>query len=355
MAPRITLTGLTLLTVLACGSSTSSGNPIYTPVVAPVSPVAADSVPDVSRVPKKRFTDSSDMNYNPTPHAIDPTQIGQFDGLGGARNGLRLADFEPQLELMHIDAQSQINDPLFDAVVANETPLVVSTRADLMLGSNVALAAERTTGAVQSFATSTQVVNHPHAGGQLGDINSVDLWGTEGQSTAGFYSFNGDTTGIAVYSNTLLGPGGVVPYLTTGQIAGALGHTVLTPFIDVDALMVRDVGTGFFPFDNNFGPGDAIMFSLAPISVDPNLPSYDGGEIWVWEFGQQAQFLSHGGHLWDTAHSVLARLGGQSENVDALEAVGVPEPTTCMLAALAALALCSTRTSRSAIRACSGN
>ena len=339
------MTTLSMIVVLSAYSGKSYADPIYTPVVSPVTPSEGNVVPKVESVPGKRFTDMGDMDYNPIPHALSPSQIGEFDGIGGARNGLRLGDFETQLGEYHIDAQSQVNDALFDSVINNKVPLIVSTTGDNMLGSNVSLAAETPTGATQSFATSTQIVNHPHPGGQLNDIDSVDMWGLEGLQAAGFYSFEGDTTGVSIYSNLLLGPGGVAPYLTQADIAGAIGQTNLVPFIDVDALMVRDIGEGLNPFDGTFGPGDAIMFSLAPVTV-PGGPVIDGGEIWVWEFGLPAVFLDHGGHIWDTAHSVSSRFDTQFENVDALEAAGVPEPTTCVLGAMAAVAICCTRFTR---------
>ena len=320
------------------------GNPIYTPVVSPVTPMPVDQVPDVARVPGKLFTDSLDTNYLPIPHAISPTQIGEFDGLGGARNGLRLRDFNPELGRFHLDAQSQVRDLLYDAVVNNRAPLVVSTSFDQQIDGTVALAAERTGGSVESFATTTQVVNHPHVGGRLRDINSVDLWGPEGQPHAGFYSFGGDPNDIAVYSMNVLAPGGVRPYLTSTDIAGALGNTALRPLIDVDAVMVRDVGTGLNPFDGEFGPGDSIMFSIAPIPNPEGGPDFfDGGEIWVWEHGQQAEYLQHGGHVWNTAFDVQAAFGSLSENIDALEAVGVPEPTTIALAVLGVAGVLTTR------------
>jgi len=56
------------------------------------------------------------------------------------------------------------------------------------------------------------------------------------------------------------------------------------------------------------------------------------------------EFLQHGGHVWDTDFDVQGTLGALSENIDALEAVGVPEPTTMALAVLSlACMLGSTR------------
>ncbi|MEQ8211650.1 MAG: PEP-CTERM sorting domain-containing protein [Lacipirellulaceae bacterium] len=313
----------------------AQANEIYAPVVNPISPQADDNVPDVRRVPGKHYTDSFDMTHVPTPHAVDPTRIGKWDGRGGARDGLRLSDFSDQFSNSMIDAQAQINDPLFDAVTKNETALVVSTQFDMMLGNDTSLAAERIGGGVETFATRRQIVDHNHPGGLLRDIDSVDIWGSENPNRAGFYSFQGDPGNTAVYTQQVLAPNSVVPYISTTDLAMALGEPNLEPFLDVDGLMVRDVGTGFNPFDGQFGPGDAIMFSLAPIMDPTGAIIYDGGEIWTWEFGSPAQFLDHGGHLWDTAFDVRGTFGSESENIDALEAVGgVPEPTSLLLGAM---------------------
>jgi hypothetical protein len=322
-----------LMSVVACAAmaSISAANEIYSPVLLPISPLAVDGVPPVERVPGKEFTDRLDMTYVPTPHAAQPTQIGLFDGLGGAKNGLRLSDYATSIANFNVDAQSQIRDALYREVVDNRVPLIVSTSFDQMLGGGVALAAERPSGSMQSFATSAQIVSHPHVGGQLRDIDSVDLWGPENQPHAAFYSFQDDPFNTSVYTLQVLAPGFLQPYLSTGQIAAALGNPNLAPLIDVDGLMAYDVGTPTNPFDGSFGPGDSVMFSIAPIPNPEGGDFYDGGEIWVWQFGQPAKFLDHGGHLWDTAFNVGAALGVQTENIDALETVSIPEPAVAAL------------------------
>ena len=77
----------------------------------------------------------------------------------------------------------------------------------------------------------------------------------------------------------------------------------------------------------------------------------DGGEIFVGSrLGgpgtavSAGGFLSHGGHLWDTAFPVMAHFGLLSENVNALEAVStIPEPASLVLASLALLNLIALR------------
>jgi hypothetical protein len=336
---------LTSLTV-AFLSCSAIANEIYSPVVSPIVPGIIDAVPDVNRVPGKEFTDSLDMTYVPTPHALSPAQLGRFDGQGGAENGLDLAFYAPPLADSNVDAQSQVRDRLFNPVRNNRVPLVVSTSFDQMLGSDVALAAERTGGAVESFATSPQIVNHAHAGGQLRDIDSVDLWGREQQPRAGFYSFQNEPGGVSIYTLQTIAVGFMTPYVTTGQIAGAIGNTALAPFIDVDGLMVNDIGSGPNPFDGQFGPGDSIIFSIEPIPNPEGGDFYDGGEIWVWDFGQPAEFLKHGDHLWNTAFDVQGTFGVNTENIDAIEAVSTPEPMTVPLCVVAGAALIACRRRR---------
>lgn len=313
----------------AAATRSASANQIYLPVAVPVSPAAVDHVPAVKTVPGKKYTDSLDMTHVPTPHQLRPSQVGHWDGIGGARDGLYLAEADSFFGEFNIDAQSQTNDALFDAVINNRAPLIVSTSFDGMLGNDVSLAAERNSGAVESFARRRQIVDHPHPGGLLRDIDSVDLWGPENDEAAGFYSFKTDPNNTAVYSQTFLGPGSVQPYLSKTQIANAIDDPNVAPQIDIDGLMVRDIGTGFNPFDGEFNEGDAIMFSIAPILTAAGDVRYDGGEIWVWEFGQPARFLEHGGHKWDTAFDVAGAFGVNTQNIDALEAVGsVPEPAS---------------------------
>ncbi len=93
------------------------------------------------------------------------------------------------------------------------------------------------------------------------------------------------------------------------------------------------------------------MFSIAPVTT-PGGPLFDGGEIWVWDFGTPAAFLEHGGHTWDTPHSAAGHfnlaLNAKNENINALESV--PEPSTFALAALGMLGLAGFTSHRRANR-----
>lgn len=352
----LVLTVLSAILAMTAYSRAASADEPYNPVVSPIIPLEVDAVPPVHRVPGKEYTDSRDVTHAPTPHSARPGQLGIFDGLGGAKDGVLLADFDPDLVNHNVDAQSQIRDRLFDAVRNNRVPLAVSTSFDAMLGGSVSLAAERISGSVEPFATASQIVDHAHLGGQLTDIDSVDLWGIDGQTGTNFFSLQNDPNDTSVYSMLTLAPGGIQPYLTRDDIATALGNPDLAPFIDVDALMAHDVGDGSgtpSTFDGVFGPGDSIMFSLAPIRLADGEVLYDGGEIWVWDHGQPAEFLNHGGHLWGTTFSVGAALGVNTENIDAIEAVSTPEPSALivLLVCLAsAIPLCRRKFDRGSAR-----
>ncbi len=341
------LATLTLTLGISTIAPTVWADEIYSPVINPVVPAAQDIVPDVRRVPGKDYTDSLDLTHTTTPHSVRPSQLGQWDGIGGARDGQWLGQGNTEFREYNVDAHSQVRDVLFDAVVNDVVSLVVSTQFDQMLGDDAALAVERTNGSAQTFAKRQQVVNHPHAGGVLRDLDSVDLWGAEEGGHASFFSFQNDPNNASVYYNFLAGVPNPQPYLSKNQIANAIGDPNIAPRIDVDGLMVRDVGTGFNPFDGEFNSGDAIMFSIAPVVDATGAVRYDGGEIWVWEFGQPAQFLKHGGHAWDTAFDVAGLLGTNTENIDALEAVGVPEPASLALLAVGAIAAVTTHRRRS--------
>ena len=98
-----------------------------------------------------------------------------------------------------------------------------------------------------------------------------------------------------------------------------LGYSGAAADVDLDALMVRNVGSGV-----EFDLGDEILFSIRATPVG----GFDGGEIIRLPAVGAPSFLVHGGHTWDTAFDVATAFDADSEDVDALEAVpitiGVP-------------------------------
>jgi len=197
--------------------------------------------------------------------------------------------------------------------------------------------------------------------GGLGGTNTAD---------ADRFSLDVDSaSGVSVWAYDI--PTGIVaPWIPHSEIVAAVEELFLGPglrfddesrhLIDVDGTMARDLGESS-PTAPLWDPGDELLFSIDPLSggtiidaagtaVGP-APPIDGGEIMhlvktapgvgPGTFG--ISFLTHGGHLWDTAFPVASTFGYLFEDVDALEAVGTltgdtdiptPEPSSVVLLAL---------------------
>jgi hypothetical protein len=176
-----------------------------------------------------------------------------------------------------------------------------------------------------------------------GDLN------TDGNGRISAYRYRPDrvdtTTGAL---------GASVPYLRTDTLLDAVidngGHhpdwkTVDPNSFDVDAMMIWDVAEDNDSADaDTFGPGDKILFSVRPIDG-----LFDGGEIWLYTYGDEyATFLVHGymadgvtRRIWNTDNDVSQYFFGDDlhgEDIDALEAVA-PEPSTMILLAIPAALL----------------
>jgi hypothetical protein len=114
--------------------------------------------------------------------------------------------------------------------------------------------------------------------------------------------------------------------------------------------MVQDIAGE----DTRFDPGDKILFSIRQVpSLTAGGPGYQatGSEIF-WMDGASTVaapvggYLFHGGHRWDKAYA-LANLrtqiavGGEMLDavldLNALEAIGVPEPSAIALCLLAGM------------------
>ena len=231
------------------------------------------------------------------------------------------------------------------------------------------------------------------------DLDALEVWGPEPPShtdrltpviegyvgsanTADADRFSLDldaASGVSVWAYDI--PSKFVsPYIPHAEIVAAVEELFLGPgfrfddetrrSIDVDATMVRDLGemppgTAGALWD----PGDELLFSIDPLmgatAIDPTgaifpAPLIDGGEIMhlvktapgLGPGTFAISFLSHGGHLWDTAFPVAATFGYLFEDVDALEAVGTltgdmdiptPEPTSLVLGLLSVIGLATSR------------
>jgi hypothetical protein len=142
------------------------------------------------------------------------------------------------------------------------------------------------------------------------DLDALEVWGPSAADDADRYSMQTDAVGgVSVFSWP-----GAVPYIPHAVIAAAvaaLGGPSNPADVDLDALMVWDMGT-----QGAWGTGDVIIFSIRAAAP------WDGGEIVVLQNGVAPSYLNHGGHLWNTAFGVAAafNLDPPTEEVDAIEA-----------------------------------
>ncbi len=318
---------------------------------------------------------------------IDPLQTVLWDGIGGAIDGVDYGDL-PGLptsvppDQLQVDAMANHRDHLFGNITnfapfatgGPDTTALLFSVTDPAGSKGLNVYRENgMTGATGLWADGesappAQEINDHGVDMVTPDnwqnLDALEVWGPEASSDADRFSLEGDkmlTT--SVWTTTT---GAVTPYISQMElstaVAGLLGITdpmdigffVDNADVDVDALIAADDG-------DTMGGGsvhvwddlDEIIFSLHPFTI--TLPTFgvvgmDGGEVIDWLKGSGITFLTHGGHLWDTAFDVTAAVDpmapmGSLENVDALEAMGkgipIPEPGTYVLlgAMLAAVGL----------------
>lgn len=315
-------------------------------------------VPFPPQVPGKEYSEDPDRNGNPL-HTPNPGQVIAWDGTGGTTNTSNfLTLWNPQSGIpapasFQVDALANRKDLLFYEVIYDRVPLVFSTglpggpRTDydnyiFYERPNHKVLLPFPYKEIGVWATPAQInqvepnnveglelwapVQDPTV--PLEDrVNNVLLQGPEVPvDDANRYSLLGDPLGCSVFKSN-----GDCLFLKA-DIAAAI--TPLFPGLDItDAKIDLD---GLMTWEND------ILFSLKPIdgnndgSITDNDPSkdLDGGEIFVWRATKPAKFLIHGGHYWNTVFNVKdtvefwTGLRPGTENIDALEAVATPEPST---------------------------
>lgn len=198
------------------------------------------------------------------------------------------------------------------------------------------------------------------------DVDALEVWGGEkpvplpGGADATKYSVQVDAgfgNGVSIWhydqaSNTSSSYvplfGGISISDAVTDLLGPLPDSIDVDDVDLDALMVWDGGQiGFFD-RTGVNPADVIIFSIRQL-VDVNDPSgfyATGSELFVYDGDGAASWLFQGGHLWDKAWALdhmLAQLPGADGyfqlDIDALEAVSIPEPASMALFALGGAAL----------------
>jgi hypothetical protein len=365
---KLLLSSCLLLGVTVAPSQVLAGP--FVPQGPFVQPAPGSGIPGPKNVPGKEYSDRFDKDTQEPP-VLDPEQNIYWDGNGGRQDafdysGSRAGDTVTARE---VDALANHQDALFWDVIANQAALLFSTGSTTLLlpGDSRAAVYNASPDYNQLGIHEKSVLVEPIGGGTgfwatppqidqagVNDLDGLEVWGGLADPTpndADMYSLLGDPLINGIRTSVWYYNGGVsTSYLNAAQIAAAINRpdiVNLADIIDLDGLMVWD-GGNIGQWDNS----DAILFSVMPIDanldgiITPNINGgdIDGGEIWSWQFGQPlAQFLNHGGHLWDTAFNVRQATGAVNENIDALEAVAVPEPSTFLsLLTLGSLGAAST-------------
>jgi hypothetical protein len=294
----------------------------------------ADPVPPVAPqfVPGKEYSNYRDHSMS-AGFPLTPGQTLGWNGLGAATNAF---NYQPGFAglAIEVDAMAAYADRFFTPVTNDQVTMLASVSGSNKIAYTAPTHHGGSHGALPNVGVWAQPVAQINALRPPDDVDGLEVWGNGTPNSpfnANMFSIERDI-GASVYAwnNTA---STATPYISQSQIANAIGNPNLTPMIDVDALMVSDL-TG----QGKWEAGDRIMFSLAPIVDAAGITVYDGGEIWVWQFGGAATFLNHGGETWDTIHDVskhFAHLGMQGENINALEAV--PAPGSLALLAMSGL------------------
>jgi len=299
-----------------------------------VSSLAQAQFQDLSDVTCKEYSDTSDINAF---GGADALQTLLWEGDGTVVDGYDYSN--GSFDNYQVDALASRSDEYYAGVThyqthpADNSPPSATVDQDSLLLSFTGIGdIYGTAGLVHgspSIIKTAALVNLTPPGGGAIDVDGLELGNQNGLPDADMFSTSGDILGVSVWAYDD-GTGISSPYLTQLEIATAIGAPGLAGSIDLDAMM------GHNPGGNGWSAGDSIMFSIAPIG------SFDGGEIWVWNFGTDASFLYHSGELWDTAHDVKLHFDIDNENINALEAgliIPIPEPATICLFTLGTVIL----------------
>ncbi len=368
----------TALVLFAWGGSSEAGTYQFTgPAVAPhVGPVVA--LPQWIRGKEVSFDNDRDAMTGLSM----PGQINPWDGNGGLANGRLL---QPTTNIssppgFQIDAIAVHVDTLTPDLLADNAHLLFSIddRAHTSTGGAISIpligpltttggltiggaaeisfeqagnfAAVATTGV---WATASQISNMLDPA----DLDGLDLFGNE-PVTAANAAGSGDTNKFSVDSDaaatTTMGAFAVWDYnQLTGVTSGYLAHAAMTSAVrsllaiptaggpddaafNLDALMVYEALGGS---SRVFEDDDIVVFSIQQI-VNPSGGFWaTGSELFVLDGTGNIDYLTHGGHVWDKQFAeqfLQLQVGGDLVQLDlnALEAVGTPEPSTVVLAGL---------------------
>jgi PEP-CTERM motif len=310
----------------------------------PVIPRVGPGIPTPSQVTGKDFSDHFDRDLLGVP---DPEQNVAWDGSGGVRDSFDYSGSRPPnlAQDMQVDALGNNGDALFDSLRADRSALIFSV-GDAAAGigdANIYLehaASYSGPKAPSIWATPLEI----DAMTGIHDVDGLEVWGDDLVDDSDRYSLYGDpffdlapgiSEKVAVWGYTA---GASTPHTLTRDLAIAMDlqfvgiglggplYGQLVESMDVDAMMVS---------------GARLTFSIAPLDLSAfGLPNFDGGEIFEYDDpSMPTKFLDHGGHLWNTAFDVRGTFHVLTENVNAIEAISIPEPASLLLMLGGALGL----------------
>lgn len=300
-------------------------------------PLAAQSP---TAIPGKEYSENADQDDFAN---FDHLQNLRWSGFGTTVDAFDYSNSgSPPADPDQVDALANGNDYLFQSVFSSQVPFVVSFSgfSDIYY-HNVA-------GNTGVWATRPQVRTTPRLSD---DLDALELWGDVNTPQDGTTLIHGDDANFFSVKGDFVIPNGIPPaisvyrYDPTNDVSTAymlhddIRNAVATLLavqpdfdIDVDAMMLD---------------GQQIIFSLEP----NNFVGLDGGELFTWRIGDaSAQYLFHGGRLWDTSNQVGLLFGVNTENIDAFEGINfapaIPEPSGAAFA-LGVLAFATLRRGRS--------
>jgi len=339
-----------------------------------------------------RLTNIEDHDSFATP---DPLQVVSWDGIplgvpdpllgmdnSGSTNGFDYgSDTSFNFPEGQVDALANRGDLLFTQVVKDTASLLFSLTTDLDAGGSAKAHVhyEDPAGGDGVWAEIEASPAGPGIGPGVNhhvveDLDALEVWGPEPPShpvggpdpveegyigpantaDADRFSLDVDSaSGVSVWGWDIPTKS-VFPYIPHSVIVDAVEDIFLGPgldydmetrdAIDVDGTMVKDGG-----ILGEWDTTDELLFTIDPLDSPMDVaggpaPAVHGGEIMhLINTGGGSfliSFLTHGGHVWDTAFSPALAFGYSHDDVDALEAVGTlngeteipsPEPTSMVL------------------------
>lgn len=324
----------------------------WNPMTSAIPRIGPDH-PTPKATPGKDFSDFRDRDLNGVG---DTEQVVAWDGTGGVRDSfdysMSRAAYPEVSQDIEVDGIAAGGDALFHALRNNQATLLFSVGPTPMGHPNQVYYV-RPTNFLQPNAGHGvwATLNDIDSMNQLIDLDGLEVWGSDQLDDSDRYSLRGDPFTSGVVPNEMRK---VAIYSYTPPAANTSVHHTLTTDLAASIDMLYDGGLGYnepiwgqlvelMDVDAIMTFGQQVTFSIAPLTI--NLPTgapivFDGGEIFEYDGpGIPARFLKHGGYTWDTSLNIRTTFNVPEENIDALEAVAVPEPASVALVLIGVLAV----------------